>query len=120
MAYEPTVWESGDVITSQKLNKLERGVANNVLYATITETEQYSTIDKTWREICEAPLCVASVTGEYNGEPYKTVYICFSAYYQDGNYNIHLMSANMLSNPQMMSYHMATDSPDGYPHYGNI
>ena len=28
MAYEPTVWESGDIVTSAKLNKLEQGVAS--------------------------------------------------------------------------------------------
>ena len=29
MAYEPTVWNEGDLITSTKLNKLEQGVADN-------------------------------------------------------------------------------------------
>lgn len=29
MSYEPTVWETGDVVTAQKLNKLENGVANS-------------------------------------------------------------------------------------------
>lgn len=28
MSYEPTVWQTGDVVTSQKLNKLEQGVAD--------------------------------------------------------------------------------------------
>ena len=28
MAYTPTVWANGDVITADKLNKLENGVAN--------------------------------------------------------------------------------------------
>ena len=28
MAYTPTVWTSGDIVTSTKLNKLENGVAN--------------------------------------------------------------------------------------------
>lgn len=28
MAYEPTVWQTGDVVTSSKLNKLENAVAN--------------------------------------------------------------------------------------------
>ena len=28
MAYEPTVWEDGQVITAEKLNKLEQGVQN--------------------------------------------------------------------------------------------
>lgn len=28
MSYTPTVWQTGDVITAEKLNKLENGVAN--------------------------------------------------------------------------------------------
>lgn len=28
MAYEPTVWKDGDVITADRLNKLEEGVKN--------------------------------------------------------------------------------------------
>lgn len=28
MSYEPTNWQTGDVVTSQKLNKLEQGVAD--------------------------------------------------------------------------------------------
>mgnify|MGYP000033113004 CR=1 FL=1 len=28
MEYEPTVWNNGDVITAEKLNKLEQGVKN--------------------------------------------------------------------------------------------
>ena len=29
MAYSPTTWNQGDLITAEKLNKLEEGVANN-------------------------------------------------------------------------------------------
>lgn len=32
MAYEPTEWACGDVITSEKLNKIERGVADIILH----------------------------------------------------------------------------------------
>lgn len=28
MAYEPTTWKDGDVITAEKMNKLEQGVKN--------------------------------------------------------------------------------------------
>ena len=28
MAYEPTQWRSGDTITSERLNKMEQGIAN--------------------------------------------------------------------------------------------
>lgn len=44
MAYEPTVWQAGDTITSARLNKLEQGVAEGgggvlVVEATLTETD---------------------------------------------------------------------------------
>lgn len=44
MAYEPTVWQAGDTITSARLNKLEQGVAEGgggvlVVEATVTENE---------------------------------------------------------------------------------
>lgn len=29
MSYEPTVWKTGDIVSSEKLNKLEEGVANS-------------------------------------------------------------------------------------------
>ena len=35
MSYTPTTWQSGDVITSTKLNKLEQGVAGNILIVDI-------------------------------------------------------------------------------------
>ena len=55
MSYEPTVWASGDVITSTKLNKLENGLAEasggggggGVLVVHVVE----SVADKTWQEI---------------------------------------------------------------------
>ena len=28
MAYTPTTWETGDLITAEKMNKLEQGVQN--------------------------------------------------------------------------------------------
>ena len=39
MSYEPTVWETGDVVTAEKMNKLELGVVNscNVLVCTISD-----------------------------------------------------------------------------------
>ena len=30
MAYTPTTWNDGDVITAEKMNKLEQGVKDNV------------------------------------------------------------------------------------------
>ena len=46
MAYEPTVWQAGDTITSARLNKLEQGVADGggafVVEATVTDVEDDS------------------------------------------------------------------------------
>lgn len=42
MAYEPTQWRSGDTITSERLNKMEQGIAGSgdvyVLHTTATVT----------------------------------------------------------------------------------
>ena len=65
MAYEPTEWKSGDVITSAKLNKIEQGVAagGGVVvpkYTTTDDGDTY-TCNMTFSEIwtaCLAGNCI--------------------------------------------------------------
>lgn len=47
MAYEPTIWNTGDIITKEKLNKLENGVksAGEGLTGTATVVELIATPD---------------------------------------------------------------------------
>lgn len=62
MAYTPTEWQSGDIVTSAKLNKIENGIASagggGVMYVTITdevvEGETVYSADKTVDEIITA------------------------------------------------------------------
>ena len=57
MSYEPTVWKTGDVVTSEKLNKLENGVANagGAMIVTATVTMQGDIIlNSTFKEIAMA------------------------------------------------------------------
>lgn len=56
MAYTPTVWETGDVITAQKLNKMENGIAgiNGVLSITVSDSGDDSILSATWQEINDA------------------------------------------------------------------
>ena len=63
MAYEKTNWKSGDTVTSEKLNKLENGVANNDLFIVnfvcegllvSEETIGQATSDKTIEQIIDA------------------------------------------------------------------
>ena len=57
MAYEPTNWKSGDVVTSSKLNKMESGIVSaspyivNMIY---DEGEDKNYLDKTAAEIMAA------------------------------------------------------------------
>ena len=58
MSYSPTTWESGDTITSAKLNKLEHGVASAGGGGVLIVTETNGTLDKTWQEIHDATFAV--------------------------------------------------------------
>lgn len=56
MAYTPTVWETGDVITAEKLNKAEQGIADasNVVFpitVTYAPDGRSATLDKALDEI---------------------------------------------------------------------
>jgi len=56
MAYEPTEWQNGDVITAEKLNKAEQGIAAaGPLLVTVTaDGATYHELDKSYKEITEA------------------------------------------------------------------
>lgn len=72
MSYTPTEWKSGDVVTSEKLNKLENGVAAAGWLAVHVSMETGDdgttmTMDKTYAEIAAAdqngPVFVAMPAG---------------------------------------------------------
>lgn len=61
MSYEPTVWKTGDIVSSEKLNKLEEGVAGagsgsgpNVVRVNISFDETDIAADLTVSQIIEA------------------------------------------------------------------
>ena len=56
MAYEPTTWKSGDVVTSAKLNKLENGVAaaGGVFVIHKTVVEGTATLDANYNQVSAA------------------------------------------------------------------
>ena len=60
MSYTPTNWQTGDIVSSQRLNKLEEGVKDAYEVMVINDTN--ATLDKTWQEIYDAmaqgKLCV--------------------------------------------------------------
>ena len=54
MSYEPTNWKNGDIITAQKLNKIETELASKFLIIGINKKENTATLTKTWQEIFDA------------------------------------------------------------------
>lgn len=62
MAYSPTVWKDGDIVTSAKLNKLEQGVAAGggvlVVGASFDPQTESLVLDKTAGEIFAAKFAV--------------------------------------------------------------
>lgn len=63
MTYVKTDWETGDIITAEKLNNMESGIENAgsgstgtvmVVHSTSDESTGNTTLDKTWAEIADA------------------------------------------------------------------
>lgn len=82
MSYTPTEWASGDVITAEKLNKLENGVAeassSDVEVVSITITPSGATLDKTYIEIDEAYKSGKMIFGKFifgNNNFFGNIYV---------------------------------------------
>lgn len=60
MAYTKNTWNTGDIVSSQKLNHMEDGIVDAGGIMVINDTD--NTLDKTWQEIYDAMaqgiLCV--------------------------------------------------------------
>ena len=104
MAYEPTNWKTGDVVTSAKLNKLENAVANSGILAVHVSD---NVLDKTWQELLDAIssgiLCI--IFGSNGSE--ANANIITDVYADDGEYSVVCGESNLYS----------ADSSNGYPVY---
>lgn len=68
MAYIPTVWATGDVITAEKLNNMEQGIEASVPYwVTFSDDEQSGNVvcDKTYDEVLAAWNAGKFIIGRY-------------------------------------------------------
>lgn len=64
MSYTPTTWKDGDIITAEKLNKIENGIAGDVVWVEITvapEGESGTRLQSSYGEIEEALLAGKAV-----------------------------------------------------------
>lgn len=112
MAYEPTVWECGDVVTAELLNKLEQAVAElseggsaEPLTVSTSTQGDLSVMDKTWQEIHDAFPNVRVLTS--SGDYLNVVGV------SEGAVDVGYISGTF----QVDSY--TADSADGYPYHNN-
>ena len=114
MSYEPTQWNSGDIVTSAKLNKLEQGVANagGGSGGVLAVNDTNGTLDKTWQEIYDAAPSVTIVINEEDGS--RTFFPVVGIGETDGVFVIAAVSLN----PEGIELKMyIATSADGYPVY---
>ena len=116
MAYEKYTWVDGELITAEKLNHMEDGIAGAggggvlVVNANEDSSTESLVLDKTWAEIQEAVVSHGAV-----------VYIKLRG--QDGIYSP--VSVGTLPNRYLVftlaksDFVFTTDSIDGYPKYEN-
>ena len=68
MAYEKQTWATGDIITANKLNHMEDGIAeDSVFVVTFTNDGESITADKTITEVREAYLAGKTIIGKEGG-----------------------------------------------------
>lgn len=112
MAYTKQTWATGDVITAEKLNHREDGVAGAggvlVVHINFTQDGNYTvyTLDKTWQEIYDAldsGLVCSLVEG---GE---------GSFYQYGFDGVEVLDDVYYVNSNIRTYQ--TDAASGYPQF---
>ena len=110
MSYVKTVWETGDVITAEKLNNMEDQIEKlTPLIIEHTGDDVNVVLNKTWQEIKD--LFDAGQTMAVGGPPaYVEVVMEDSGNYRVGIYSPYLDDGNL----EFITFY-STDSASGYP-----
>lgn len=109
MAYEPTNWKAGDIVTSAKLNKIEQGIATNKKILIADFNQDNGALNKTWQEIYDADISFIRIENENLGqksispviEMRNTVAGCFIVCFDSESTNFTVI--------------FTANSPDDYP-----
>lgn len=114
MAYTPTVWQNGDVITAEKLNNIENGIENSNSTLIVTEDSEYA-LDKTYTEIKTAinngtPVYVKTSFTENTAALYPITTVAEDG----GSYGVGGITIDITTfEPTVIMF--ITDSENGYP-----
>lgn len=112
MSYEKTVWTKGDIITSEKLNKIEEGIAGGTLVIggfSYDGDAFTGTSDKTWQEIDDALVAGVRCIVVTSGNSLHRQFVISGSEVYNGEYSIYDNGI----------FNATTTSADGYPSTGS-
>lgn len=118
MTYTKHTWETGEIITDEKLNNIEDGIANqDTLIVNIVVDENPKRLDKTWQEIYDAidsgRIVYVVKTDNYSGKKYYYIVYWVGSNIDEISENIYYYV--YLNKPGREYYVFDTQSPSGYP-----
>ena len=114
MSYTPTNWKTGDVVSSERLNKLEEGVKD--AYSGMVINDNAGTLDKTWQEVYDAMSAGIPCYIQENVSFGPGVFINRSyVEYVGSNMTDYTVRAIAFVNGQVSIFAYGTSSPNGYP-----
>lgn len=118
--YTKQTWKNGDVITEDKLNHMEDGIANAggaliVKEKSYDESTGRAILDKTWKEIKSAMDrgTIVLYRSETSGASVNAMYSIFTNYNVSAEEDSYKLSVYDFSMKQSVLY--TTDSENGYP-----
>ena len=133
MSYNKHTWTNGEIITAEKMNNIEEGIAeieqgesgggSEVLEVNLTIDVSTGTItaDKTWQEIHDAcPNVISYVEASKEGVTriYQNV-VAGTTVLQDSegstSYHVTFVSPDPTTSYDLMISTLTTDSANGYP-----
>ena len=119
MSYEKTTWETGDIVTAEKLNNIENGIENAGGGSTFVVNVEFEvsglTCDKTWAEILNAGTNGESIIFVLKGTN-EVQYFYPSHIFKDGKDFI--VATVSVDNNGVNRFVFSTNSENGYPYWG--
>ena len=120
MSYDKQNWQTGDVITANKLNHIEDGIANGggVVVVHVTEEDDVFTLDKTWNELQELLASGALVATVQEDSGFTTMQFLSEAHSFNGTYAVAFVGAVITPEwaGQTAVSVFSCESADGYPY----
>ena len=110
MSYTKQTWETGDIITAEKLNHMEDGISEGGGGVLVVHDVD-GTLDKTWQEIYDAPFAIMKI--HQTGEGSEAAYPVLLTVGYDTTQGIYVVMYQRNYQSQPESY--VTQTPDDYP-----